>query len=129
MKHTFTIAVEIDPNWIDYLTRHSDIFGGGYAGYWLRGVEHDPKLGWLCWEDDEKCAHGEEPDREHAVSVWKRGVTVALPSGWFALDAEMAVRAWEEGVKRWGVNWYEETDSTREDIVVQLAMLGEIKYG
>ena len=52
-----------------------------------------------------------------------------LPKGWFRLDREAALRAWEEGIKRWGVGWYEHTDSNREDVVIQLALLGEIRYG
>jgi len=130
LKHTFQLTVEIDKNWVDYLTQHNDIFGGSYAGYWLRGVEHDDAddgKGWLCWEDDEKCRHGEEPNREMAIYEWKLGNP--LPEHWFRLDRAAAIRAWEEGVKRWGVDWYEETDSTREDVVVQLALLGEIRYG
>ena len=45
------------------------------------------------------------------------------------LDRAAALRAWEEGAKRWGVAWYEDVDANREDVVVQLALLGETKYG
>lgn len=127
MKHTFTLTVEIDPKWIDYLTQGNDIFASSRAGYWLRGAEHDPELGWLVWEDDEKCHHGEEPNRVTAYKAWKSGE--ALPEHWFRLDRAAAIRAWEEGVKRWGITWYEDVDGRLEDVVVQLALLGEIRYG
>lgn len=127
LTHTFSITVAVDPFWVEYLTRYPDIFGRQYAGYWLRGVDRHSKRGWLCWEDDEQHRQGEEPDRVEALRAWSHGGT--LPQGWYCLDRAAALRAWEEGVKRWGVDWYEQTDANREDVVVQLALLGEIRYG
>jgi len=127
LKHTFQLTVEVDSGWVDYLTKHADIFENARAGYWLRGVALNDDTGWLCWEDDEKCRYGEEPNFETAKHEWVLGNP--LPEHWFRLDRAAAIRAWEEGVKRWGVDWYEECDSTREDIVVQLALLGEVRYG
>lgn len=125
-EHTFTITVTINPQWIEYLTKYPDIFDSNRAGYWLRGVEHNI-TGWLVWEDDEKCKPGDEPNRAEALREWMLGNP--LPEHWYRLDRAAAIRAWEEGVKRWGVDWYEEADSTREDVVVQLALLGEVRYG
>lgn len=127
LKHTFTLTVEIDPKWIDYLTQSNDIFTQSRAGYWLRGVEHNKERGWLVWEDDEKCRFGQEPNREAAIHEWALGNP--LPEHWFRLDRAAAIRAWEEGVKRWGITWYEDVDGRLEDVVVQLALLGEIRYG
>jgi hypothetical protein len=125
--HTFSVTVEIDPFWVEYLTQNVDVFGQQYAGYWLRGVDRDPELGWLVWEDDEQHRWGKEPDRLEARSAWLAGEP--LPKGWYRLDRAAAVRAWEEGVKRWGVGWYAQVDAIREDVVVQLALLGEVRYG
>ena len=125
-KHTFTLTVEIDPNWVEYLTVYPDIFGAA-CGYWLRGVAFDEERGWLVWEDDEKCRFGQEPNLEEALEAWRNGSV--LPSHWFRLDRAAALKAWEEGVKKWGVDWYEQTDARREDVVVQLALLGEVRYG
>lgn len=125
--HTFTLTVEVDDGWVEYLTVYPDIFSSDRAGYWLRGVELDNEYGWLCWEDDEKCKPGEEPKRAQALLLWKTGE--ALPEHWFRLDRAAALRAWEEGVKMYGEHWYEDVDARREDVVVQLALLGEIKYG
>ncbi len=123
MKHTFTLTVDVDPHWITYLTRHCDIFLTTYSGYWLRGLDHDDALGWLCWESNDKCPHGEEPDREKALKAWRAGEE--LPPHWFRIDRQAALRAWEEGVKRWGSDWRK---ADREDTVIQLALLGEVKY-
>jgi hypothetical protein len=128
LKHTFSLTVDVEPFWIAYLTHYPDIFAGNYVGYWLRGVENLPELGWLCWEDDEKGRlHGHEPNGKEAMRAWRAGEP--LPKHWFRLDRAAALRAWEEGVKRWGVDWYEEADATSYDIVLQLALLGEIRYG
>ena len=127
LKHTFSLTVEVDSFWVEYLTRYNDVFGRQYAGYWLRGVERDDALGWLCWEDDEKHRWGKEPNLNQALAAWRAGEP--LPEGWYRLDRAAALRAWEEGVKRWGVDWYHQTDAGREDVVIQLSLLGEIKYG
>lgn len=34
-----------------------------------------------------------------------------------------------EGVKRRGVHWYEEGDGNDYDIALQMALLGEVRYG
>ena len=125
LKHMFSLTVDVDPFWVEYLTRYTDIFGRQYAGYWLRGVERDDERGWLCLEYDER---GREPPyRIEALAAWRAGEK--LPPGWYRLDRAAALRAWEEGVKRWGVDWYRQTDAGREDEVIQLSLLGEIRYG
>jgi hypothetical protein len=125
VKVTAAFEVEVEQIWIDYLTKYPDIFGPA-CGYWLRGIEHD-EHGWLAWEDDEKHFRGREPDREAAIQAWKEGRQ--LPPYWFRIDRDAAIRAWIEGVKRWGKDWYNDVDAEREDVVVQLALLGEIRYG
>lgn len=52
-----------------------------------------------------------------------------LPEGWYYLDEGMAIRAYIEGCKRWGAAWFEDGDGTSYDVVIQLALLGEIRYG
>ena len=115
-------------DWIDYLVKYPDIFSTNYCGYWARGVEQND-TGWLVWEDDEKTDHGKEPNREAAIQAWERGA--GLPFGWYRLDEAAAIKAFEEGCKRWGVNWFEgeHNDAIGYDVVIQLALLGEIRYG
>ena len=131
LSHTFSITVAIDSFWVDYLTGYTDIFGPQYVGYWMCGVDRHPERGWLCWEfagpHGGRCRRGEEPDREEAIRAWALGQP--LPKGWYRLDRATALRAWEEGVKRWGVDWYAQVDAPREDLVLQLALLGEVRYG
>ena len=125
VEHTFAITCLVDPFWVEYLTRFSDIFGQQYTGYWAHGADRNPQLGWLVFEHNDK-----EPDvseRKRVAALWRAGKD--LPPRWYRLDRAAALRAWEEGVKRWGVNWYDDVDSTREDVVVQLALLGEVRYG
>lgn len=123
---TITITAKVDPEWVKYCTQHSDLFSRDYCGYWLRGVEHDSEIGWLVWEDDEKCPPGKEPHRKEAFAAWRTGE--ALPSNWFRLDKEAALRAWAEGVKACGIDWYEDGDANTYDYVIQMALLGEERY-
>jgi hypothetical protein len=125
--HTFSITVDVDPHWVEYLTDDSVVFDARYAGYWLRGVEWARGLGWLVWEDDERHRWGTEPDRAAAREAWRAGRL--LPAGWYRLDRAAALRAWEAGVRTWGVGWYGHVDAQREDIVLQQALLGEVRYG
>jgi len=129
IPHTFTFTVQVDPQWVSYITQHPDIFGRPYyAGYWACGVAHDPDLGWLVYEHgDDRCPDETEDARVEAI--WRAGEP--LPPRWFRLDRAAAFRMWEEGVKRWGVGWYDdpEHDGAREDVLLQLALLGEERYG
>lgn len=122
-----TVTVTVDEDWIEFLTKHPDIFGRDYCGYWLRGVEHDDERGWLVWEDDEEHRKGDEPGAAEAVAAWQAGE--ALPEGWYRLDRALAIKAWGEGVKRSGVDWYENGDGVAYDCAVQMALLGEVRYG
>ncbi len=131
MNTKMKISLEVDvpeEDWIDFLTKHNDIFSRNYSGYWLRGVEHDPYLGWLCWEDDEQHRRGDEPYRESAIACWKDGAM--LPEGWYRLNKEMAMKAYSVGVVKWGEDWFEDKgDAGTYDVVIQLALLGEVRYG
>lgn len=119
---TLDLKVPVE-SWIDMLTKHSDIFGTPYhCGYWLRGAEHDASLGWLCEEEEE--SHVDAP-----IAAWRAGEE--LPKGWHRLDEAAAVKAFVEGVKLWGVDWMDgdHNDGHGYDTVVQMALLGEVRYG
>jgi hypothetical protein len=126
INHTFSLTVDVDGFWVEYLTQHRDVFGPNYTGYWAFGVAQDQALGWLVFEQGD----GRRPSSAHVADVlhaWRTGMPLLPP--WHRLDRAAALRAWEEGVKRWGVDWYEHTDGPREDVVIQLALLGEVRYG
>jgi len=92
-KHIVIVEVEVPvENWIDYLTKHPDIFGTPhYCGYWMRGVERDDELGWLCWEHgDDYAPFDKEPNHKKAIKAWRTGK--ALPENWHRLDKAAAIR-------------------------------------
>jgi hypothetical protein len=132
------VELELDPEWIDYLLNWPDIFMRDYCGYWLRGVVHQKKKDsaygrWLCWEEgefaDEECERGKEPGRKEAMLFFKARIG-ELPKHWFILDEETATKAWIEGVKRMGVGFANgDGDANDYDVAVQMALLGEVKYG
>lgn len=130
LRHTFTITVDIDPRWVDYVTQHNDIFGRTYyAGYWAHGAANDSELGWLVAECDEQERFPGKTETARVEALWRAGSD--LPPRWYRLDRAAALRMWEEGVKRHGVGWYESNDhdGAREDELLQLALLGEVRYG
>lgn len=131
VKGAFDVEVPVE-NWIDYLTQHNDIFGTTYyCGYWMRSVEWNAEQGHLCFEHEDTYHDGKEPNRAKAVKAWLDGPSTPLPKGWYRLDGQMAIKAYIEAVKMWGVHWMDgdHNDGPGYDCAVQMAMLGEVKYG
>lgn len=131
IKHTMTIEVAIDPTFIECLVEYNEVFRRDHSGYWAYGLQVNG--GWLVYEmagealpTDKEIAAAE---RAYVAHQLEGASALSLPDKWRMLDRAVAIRAWEEGVKRWGVAWYQHTDGNREDVVVQLALLGEIRYG
>ena len=60
------------------------------------------------------------------LAAW-RGGDEKLPERWYALDVDAAKKAWAEGVKRAGEEWYR--DGPSGDAPLQLVLLGELRYG
>ena len=130
MKHTMTCEIEIDDYWIEYVTSYSDLFGTQYCGYWMYGIEHDSQRGWLSFEHDDNIRLRDvvrHPSYDLAVKAWEEGKE--LPQGWYRLDKAAAIKAWEHGVRLYGLDWYDKGDAERYDVAIQLALLGEIVYG
>jgi hypothetical protein len=116
-------------DWTEMLLEYSDIFMTGYCGYWLMGVDNTEDLGYLCYEfEDESAPMGiDHPDYVEADRAWRAGE--ALPKNWHVLNKQVAAKAFVEGVKKYGVDWYQNGDSESYDYVMQMALLGEIVYG
>ena len=124
-----TIDINIDEadqeSWVD-LCNHSDIFYPHTCGYWLYGVTHDKRLGWLVYEmGDER--HPEKSLENEASSLWRCGEK--LPEGFMRFDKGAMCKAYAEGVKRGGTDWQTNADVSDMDIIIQLALLGSITYG
>lgn len=132
--HTTTIVSTVDPEWIRFVTGgteggFAEVFFAGCAGYWLRCVGHDPQLGYLAFE------HGGDRDlfpadtaRIVAVDCWREGT--ALPPGWHRLDLSLACRAWEEGVRAHGEQWFASgVTSYRDEAIQRACFAGELIYG
>lgn len=131
-----SVDVTIPGDWFDFLVNHNDIFFTSYAGYWMRGIEYDEELGWLVYEQGDDALPSDKLQQE-AIGAWKDPTSRStisspgegLPDHFFRIDAETARAAFIVGVKKWGLNWYEEADANSYDVVIQLALLGEIRYG
>lgn len=124
---TVEIATNVNPEWIEMCTQHTDLFMQSYCGYWARGLERTNARGWLVFESAGEIPRGEEPNKTRAVREWRTGNK--LPQLYHRLDEAAAIRAWKYGVEKWGLGWYDDADATSYDIVIQLALLGEVRYG
>ena len=115
---------------LDGENAYSDVFYTHTCGYWLRGEEWDAKRGWLCRETGGELLVDPLPrEAKRIKAAWLAGKP--LPEGWFALDRAAAYRVVVEGIKRNG--WPAFADGTADaddtDAAVQMALLGEVRYG
>lgn len=131
VKLTTTVDTEIHPYWIEFILNDSDLFRTSYVGYWLAGMEHDDdKNEWLVYETGGDIGFSdveEFPEYAWVVQDWKDGKP--LPEKWFRLDQAFVIKSWGEGFKRGGAQWYEKGDAVQYDVAIQMALLGEIRYG
>jgi hypothetical protein len=126
------VEVTVDPDWIEFVTGGPEgfvdvFFRNGYCGYWLEGVEHDPKLGWLAYEHAAEDRHSTDEEKNEALAAWRKGKP--LPKNFHALNVEAATKSWIAGVKRKGVGFYEDGDGEDYEVALQEALLGEVVYG
>jgi len=125
--HIVSIESTVDPGWIEFCTKDRDLFGVGYCGTWIYGIDHDATLGWLVYEHEEKVTIDKVPNEKRAIAAWRAGKP--LPKGYYRLDLEIAKKAWVEGVKWRGESWYENGDGPAYQYVIQKALFGEERYG
>jgi hypothetical protein len=108
---------------------YSDVFDHNTCGYWMRGMDWNKARGWLAWESGDEDADPTDAEQAEAARAWAAGQP--LPAGWFALDRAAAYKAVEAGIKRNG--WPAFCDGTADaadyDCAIQIALLGEVKYG
>lgn len=135
VKVKVEVEVVVPEDWLEY-AEHSDLLSTDYSGYWAFGVERDDKLGWLIYAggqgDHGEAGIGARPgpkSEKLALERWRSGGV--LPKCFYKLDREALKKAFAEGCKRWGVDWMdgEHGDAVGYDVVVKLALLGEIVYG
>jgi hypothetical protein len=126
-----TMQVEVDAGWIEFVTGGSegfvDVFFGGHSGYWMEGIEHSPSRGWLAYEFGAEDHHATDDEKEKAIFAFMVGDK--LPEHFHALNLETAKKSWVEGVKREGLEWYENGDGCTYDCALQFALLGSLVYG
>jgi hypothetical protein len=143
IKVKVEVEVEVPQQWIDYGTQYNDLFRQGEIGYWAFGVERFKTGGWLVWEfeDDKRplpggCSYIDQLSdagykKHHGAAIKAYKANKPLPEHYHRLDKDAMIRAFVEGCKLWGIDWYENsnTDSNSYDEVVQRALLGKVKYG
>lgn len=136
-------------SWVEYLTLHSDIFSSDYIGYWAYGerpVIPDGDLDrtrWLVFENEGVPSMATRSGAQACLARYDAAKAAALaarepvkspdeflPNGVFLLDAEAAIRAYTLGCAKWGADWFDRKgDALTYDVVIQLALLLEVRYG
>lgn len=125
-RTNITLVIPPDEDWVKYVTQYGDIFGRTYyCGYWLAGIEHNKKRGWLAFEAVDEKAPKRAP--RAVLKAWRDGE--ALPERWHRIDRELALRAQAEAVKLRGIDWQANADGPFYDCIIQRALFGEEKYG
>lgn len=119
--------VTVPGEWIDFLTRYNDMFRSDHSGYWMFGAVHFDG-GWIAYE----CADDKRPTEEEIGMVENaHDEGQPLPERWFVIDKAFAIKAYLERAKEHGVDWYNnlDHDASDYDVAVQMAALGEVRYG
>ena len=128
---TYTVELEVDSGWVEFVTGGPegfvDVFLGGHCGYWLEGINHEAALGWLAYEFGALDRHATQSEKEEATRAWLVGAK--MPKHFHTLSIQTARESWTEGVKRDGLEWYENGDGGTYDAALQMALLGELVYG
>lgn len=120
-----TIESTVDPVFIQHCNT-VDIFHKNTIGYWACGMLYEPELGWLIYEHSgERNAPLDPPP--NVMKAWRNGKV--LPKRWHQINAAAISKAWAEGVKLHGEKWYANGDAHSTDSALQLAILGEFRYG
>lgn len=114
------------------LALNVDAFSTSCIGYWAFGhfVEGEGRHAvWIVIECEDLSRDAVQRLGELAARRHRRGKS--LPARCHLLDQSVASRAYTFGERRWGERWYDDpqTDASRYDVVLQAALLGEIRYG
>lgn len=125
---TVSVEIPVDESWVEFCVKFNDMFLTSHSGYWAYGVALEGKEGgWLVFEQGAEDRRPTDEEEDTALAAHEAGKP--LPEHWFLLDRAMAVKAFGEGFKRRGALWYEDGDASDYDCALQMAMLGEIRYG
>lgn len=125
IKTKVEVEVEVPRDWLELR-----VCARSYCGYFLREVEvSEDGYSWLAWEFDEMPSNPRtnEPHAD-AIAAFYEGKP--LPKHYHRIDENFMVKAFVEGVKLYGVGWYDDsrTDANTYDRVIQMALFGEQKY-
>ncbi len=121
---TVVIASEVSTDWTENVFLNVDLLMRQYCGHWMESVDYSSSLGRLVREGDE--ADRSEDVEQAAILAWR--AHAPLPNGYHRLDRGTSAKAWAEGVKKWGEDWYENGDGDAYDYVAQKALFGKVKY-
>jgi len=139
IKVKVEVEVEVPRDWLDWAgggEGWADLYQRCHCGYFLARIEQSEDLrSALAWEDEEDSsnpgADAEEDEMApHADAIAAFHAGNPLPKNYHLINEDFMVRAFVEGVKKFGADWYDpsQTDANTYDTVIQMALFGEQKY-
>ncbi len=138
ITHEFTTTVEVPASWIKFITDSIDIFKLTYCGAWMKYIESSIDDSAMLIFDCYDHIFPSEDKLDLIVKSFLYNIQVEIDIGkpvyyyecfdFYKLDTALALKAYEQGCKRWGVDWYSKADGPMMNIAIQLALFGEIKY-
>lgn len=137
MKITVKVDIEIPEEFYDTYLNFSDLFRTDYCGYWLRSIKRVDNPGGT--PDHPNVRHrlvydvGAEDrvptDEEDIKAIAKMQAGKKLPKNYYILNRDVMTKAFAEGVKTYGLEFYEKHDAGTLDCAIQTALLGSVVYG
>lgn len=137
VKVRVEVEVEVPRDWLDWAgggEGWADLYQRTHCGYFLARVElAEDKRSTLAWEDREDSSnHGADAEEDemapHADAIAAFHAGNPLPKNYHRIDEELMVKAFAEGVKLYGIGFYEKGDANTYDTAIQMALFGEQKY-
>jgi hypothetical protein len=128
-----SVELEIDGNalasWQEFLFEYEDLFDGDHIGGWAECVGRHKSRGVLIAESEMLDSEDDgKSENRVALRAWRAGKP--LPSGFYAIDKDVVLRSFIEGVKELGLNWQDrnECDGPFMGRIVQIGLFGEPRY-
>lgn len=126
---TLDLESELLDSWVEQVSHSGDVFI--WIGYWAMRVasgNHDHLIYDTLSEPLKVSNVHRSKLLIQAERAWIK--EKKLPKGFYILNEEVAISAYKEGVKKYGLKWMVDSRAgkNRYDAMIQKALFGGIKY-
>ncbi len=139
MIKKLVISIDMPSGWLEFCSNVDVISYNSYCGYWAEywidiSENNSPSIKWLIYynpnNNDSIYPLTKVDSYQQAYKAASAG-SRKMPEHWYLFDEEIAIKAYLEGVKKWGMDWYNDpnTDGRNYDTAIQLALFGKLVFG